>query len=516
MTISKMYGTAVKKIYFNEDNQHFYHFHPESDMTPEGVRNLVDTYAQTGTVRGILFCTNMQRALYDSAVWERFKDVEQNIPYVNHLRLLSERGVDQFKIWLQRCGELDIEGWLSMRMNDSHGLKEAAEQLYSDHQPWPSRKWKENPQWRRAPYRSERSWEGSYNYSIPEVREHHLNLVRELFNKYDMFGFECDWMRWGMMFAPGFERDGQKILTDFVQEIRNIADAAENRVGHKIRLAHRVPSHPESCLNYGFDLIEWGKNGCVDMLTLSGFLEGTNFDPQVKLWRKLLPENTIINVVAESACAAYPGNSLHSYDILRGAAAAAWSSGADNLYLFNECYRESENLKALNEMMLTIADEEKLSRSSRRMAVSFPQAIIPGESARTVLPVKLTVPHIGVDMGRMEQNITLRMPAGKLSAETKAVLSLGFSDDTERERLTGLPVRCNTVSLTFIESLELPPDRIDQNNIFQLFSDYPRDAVYVMRYAVPAKLLKETFNAFEILPPKIKGSIVWASLELDS
>ncbi len=309
-----MKGQIVKTLYFNEDNEHFYQCHPESDMTVEGVRRLVDTYAETNTCRGILFCVNMQRALFDSNVWERFKDVDDDVAYVKHLRLLSKRGVDQFAVWLERCAELGVEGWLTMRMNDSHGLKEARLNMKDSRlAAWPSHMWRNNPQLRRAPYRSERSWEGAYNYLLSEVRQHHLALIEELFERYDMFGLELDWMRWGMMFPPGFEHDGQAVLTEFVKKVRTIADRAEKRYGHSIKLAHRVPTHPESCLNYGIDVIAWGEAGCVDMLTLSQFLGGSDFAPQVKIWRKMLPDGVPINLFTEQAGGAYPGNVLHSY-----------------------------------------------------------------------------------------------------------------------------------------------------------------------------------------------------------
>lgn len=70
----------------------------------------------------------MQRALFDSDVWERFRDIRDQLPtpYPAHLQLLSERGIDHFKVWLERAAERGVEGWLTMRMNDSHGLKETA------------------------------------------------------------------------------------------------------------------------------------------------------------------------------------------------------------------------------------------------------------------------------------------------------------------------------------------------------------------------------------------------------
>lgn len=52
-------------LYINEDNHHFYGHHPPEDMSVEGIRRLVDFYAEGTQVAGILFCVNVQRALFD-------------------------------------------------------------------------------------------------------------------------------------------------------------------------------------------------------------------------------------------------------------------------------------------------------------------------------------------------------------------------------------------------------------------------------------------------------------------
>ena len=43
-------AVPAKTVWMNEDNQHFYdgNFHGDEDMTVEGCRRLVDTYARTG------------------------------------------------------------------------------------------------------------------------------------------------------------------------------------------------------------------------------------------------------------------------------------------------------------------------------------------------------------------------------------------------------------------------------------------------------------------------------------
>jgi hypothetical protein len=502
----------MQQIYFNEDNHHFYGYHPASDMSVDGVKALVDSYAKTGSIKGLLFCTNVQRALFDSEVWERFRDIDASDPLVQNLRLLSERGIDQFAIWLERCKHHEIEGWLSMRMNDSHGLKEAETGDHSGwiHQ-WPSEYWRANRHLRRAPYRLERSWEGSFNYLLKEVRDHHLRLVEELFDRYDMAGLELDWMRWGTMFPPGSERQGQEVLTAFVQQVRVLADKAEARYGHPVKLAHRLPSHPESCLNFGFDPITWGEAGCVDMVTLSSFLGSGIFDPQIKLWRRLLPTGTTLNVYVDPCVASYPGNLVMRDEVMLGQTAAAWSCGADNIYLFNECYRQSEEPERLQTLLAIMGDKHVLQKTPRSFAVTHDRMTIAGESARTVLPIPLKQKKIGVEMGRMEETITLRLPAGKVNADAECLLRLGFSTDAEECDASSFEVRVNTQTVSpgvWPKAAEFAPGR----RYYTPYPFLPHDAASALVFSVPAALLGETFNAIEILPPQVAGSLVWAEL----
>ena len=496
-----------KTIYMNEDNEHFYANHPASDMTENGLRALVDHYADTGCIRGILFCVNLQRALFDSECWERFRDIrkEYACPYTENLNLLAEHGLDQFKIWLERAAERGVEGWLSMRMNDSHGLKETATGNTSSRcYAWASEYWKKHPELRRAPYRYERDWEGGFDYGKKEVRDHHLALIRELFERYDMFGLECDWMRWGMMFAPGFEREGQKSLTEFVCNVRTLADAAEKRYGHPIKLAHRLPFAPGTAWNAGFDFSEWYRLGCVDMVTISHFCSHVSFDPEIWLWRKLLPE-CVLNVQVEPTTSPYPGALVQSDPaVMRGSASCAWERGADNLYLFNQCYYESGKMDFLRQTMEEISDPENLKSHSRRMIPACSGFYMAGESSEAVLPVPLIEPAPGFDYGRMEATITLRLNAGFFNPEEDAFVKIGFDSGTEKEKLSGLKVWFNSVELGKSVGESLTDS--EQKRIF------PKDVSFVLTYRLPKGCLHKSFNALEILPPSIPGNLVWAEL----
>ncbi len=527
MAVGAAYAHAPR-IWFNEDNEHFYGCHPSEEMTEEGCRNLVRTYARFGEFKGILFCINVQRALYDSDVWERFKDQENPVQpkYPGNLRLLSERGVDQFAVWLDETRRHGMKAYLSMRMNDSHGLKESAHgrrdsRLFW----WHTKMWESHPEWRRAPWRDERSWEGSFDFSHEEVRRHTLALIREAFSKWDFDGFELDWMRWGMFFSPGGELKGAALMTDFVKEVGRIRDEAERRMGHRIALAHRIPPDPRLALGHGFDVAAWADAGCVQMVTLSGFEGLSSFDPPVALWRRLLKPGTEINVIAGRTVAANAFNRSAGMVWMRGAAAAAWAAGADGIYLFNECYLESRNVAALEKYLHEIGSPESVGKLERWTTATMEDQSMPGYSVRNVLPMPLSNRYIGVDFSRMEQNMTVRLSAPLVTRGTRCVLDLCFDDETPDSAILKLPVRVNTVKIELVKNggvRKLRRDNVDPrpDRAFAGFGDgkerFPRDAAKVVSYEVHGSILNDFGNAVELLPEfGTPGNLVWAQLRIE-
>jgi hypothetical protein len=518
-----------RTIYFNEDNHHFYGKHPPEDMSLEGIRRLVDFYAENTQVAGILFCVNVQRALFDSKVWETFWDgydpalgddqptLRRTHGVKNHL-LLRERGLDQHAIWLERCRHHGIEGWLTMRMNDCHGLKETFLHMQGEKCPngesdwalhWPSQFWREHPELRRAPYRLERSWEGAFDYGKAEVREHHMSLIRELFERYDMFGFELDWMRWGMYFAPGHEQAGKPLLTEFVREVRKLADAAEKRLGHPIRLAHRLPANPEACLALGFDPITWAREGLADMVTLSGFSGGSNLGP-IPIWRAMLGDGVKLLVLPEGVVKPCPEHTIEEYEFLYGAAASALERGADGIYLFNQNYRETGEPELLTHILQHAGSLETLAGCKRRHPVTYPQVGAPGDPIRNVLPIPLRVPRIGCNFGRMEENITLRINTGPKPENGSAVLVLGFSG-TPPGACDQIEVRLNTATVQ-------PGAEPEYESISETFRRAPRhgwasDFLDAVRFfELPLDKLFAGANVIEIMPPQVEGTLEWAEI----
>ena len=472
-------------------------------------------------------------------MWETFygdydpaKGEDQPAEWRKHgarnLWLLAQRGVDHHARWLARCRHHGIEGWLSMRMNDCHGLEEycqAEEGVEATHwtRHWPSTWWREHPELRRAPYRYERSWEGAFDYAHQAVREHHMALVRELLERFEMFGLELDWMRWGMMFAPGKEQAGLDILTEFVREARRLANASAERVGHPVRLAVRVPAEPQACLALGLDVPRWAEESLVDMVILSSFLGTANFDYPIALWRRLLGPAVKLVANVEPVVGAHPGPASTQSGLVGttaftfGAAASALERGVDGLHLFNHCPSKllagPEAAQDLYALYGDLVDIRAVGRRPRRHAVSYPQVFAPGQPTRAVLPVPLRVPSAGVAFGRMEENVTLRIALGPKPIGGSVCLQLGFSADAPPLDATAMTVRVNQVTCPPCRRRPQPFDVSPTDRLRDfIHGDPPAESAQVLLLDVPLDALQADINVVEFVPPPVPGSLVWAEM----
>ena len=149
-------------------------------------------------------------------------------------------------------------------MNDIHFVENPNHSIHD-------RFWKEHPQFRRDP-KGDRYNGQCLDYAHAEVRAYQMAYVRELVFRYDIDGFELDWMRNPYNFKPGRERDGMPILTGFIAEVRRLLDRRENELHHRILLAAWVPDRPETARALGFDVETWARRNLLDRLVVSPFL----------------------------------------------------------------------------------------------------------------------------------------------------------------------------------------------------------------------------------------------------
>ena len=213
-------------IALNEDNSHFFCWHPREEMTVAGLNAWLDQYAGT-QVGELLFCPNSQRSnvvsQWRQSVWDGFDPAQGNeqpffagmrdfpFPFdwgarahmrrwVEHAWLVHQQGIDPYALWIARSRSHGISPWLSMRMNDVHYVDEPEHPIHD-------RFWKAYPEYRRNPEHDPYNGQ-CLDYGVSEVRTYQLAYVQELLSRYDMDGFELDWMRNPFHFKPGTEEAG--------------------------------------------------------------------------------------------------------------------------------------------------------------------------------------------------------------------------------------------------------------------------------------------------------------------
>ncbi|MDP1589521.1 MAG: hypothetical protein Q8M07_17345, partial [Prosthecobacter sp.] len=254
---------AEPGIILNEDSSHFYATRSAEDMTTEGLHAFIDQYAGT-KVSHLFLNPNAMCASFKSKTREAIWEVRDQDPpdatgqqWMDNARLLHEKGLDPYAVWIARAREKGISPWISMRMNDLHDVPNPKSYLHNNF-------WLEHPEFWRVP----NDTSGGYtvralDYAHPEVREHNMDFVKELLERYDPDGLELDWMRFGWHFKDGEEAAGVAILTQFMRDVRQLSKEWGEKRGHPIQLAARVPAHPDAARGLGMDGVQWAKEGLV-------------------------------------------------------------------------------------------------------------------------------------------------------------------------------------------------------------------------------------------------------------
>ncbi|MCK5526105.1 MAG: hypothetical protein KAJ05_03100 [Candidatus Latescibacteria bacterium] len=239
-----------------------------------------------------------------------------------NVKSMIRSGNDPMSVICERCHHHGIDFLAVFRMNDEHAIAKEDDPLSSrfllDHLDW------------RVPGRR-----GALDYSIKEVRDHRFNIIQEAAEGYDIDGIELDWMRWGVMFPKGREREKAPILTEFVRRIRKMLDRVAQKKGKdRLLLGTRVAPTVAATEEMGIDLKAWLAEGLLDYLCPSDFYY-TDFNMPVETFREL---------TQGTPCTLYP--SVHpmrsSEDTrplteahLRAAAHNYYAGGADGISMYN-------------------------------------------------------------------------------------------------------------------------------------------------------------------------------------
>jgi Glycosyl hydrolase-like 10 len=484
-------------LVINEDNSHFYASRKPDDLTVAGLHAFVDQYADT-TVSHLFLCPNAMRASYKSAVWDAIWELgDQEMPggtgkaWMDNARILHERGLDPYAVWIDRCREKGISPWLTMRMNDIHDVPNVKSFMHSTF-------WVNHPEYWRVPHDASGGWTSrAFDYANPEVREHHMAFVRELLERYDPDGLELDWMRFGYHFKPGQEKEGCAILTQFMRDARALTKEWSEKRGHPIRLGARVPATPDAAKGLGMDGVTWVREGLVDMLVPTPFWTTSDFDIPIEQWRERIgpaAANVVLAAGLEHNLRASPGGGAVPNDLasVRGFAAAERHRGADQIYLFN--FMDSQTIPVTQDEYRTLIEDgldmKTVTSLPRRHVQCFHDTVPPGVPNGAVLPA---MGHAGA---------TFHLYTGPAPEKGTVVF------------LAGLAGRDGVATATFTATIN--------GETCTAASDHSEPgkfpgAARAIQFDCPLSALKEGYNEVRVeqAADQPEQQILWAELSID-
>jgi len=491
-------------ITLNEDNSHFFSSRSAAEMTEAAVDQMVANYAGTDILE-FYFSPNSMRTSFASTVWDPIwtgydpaagneQPFLQAVPpesrdqarrWPHNALLLHQRGIDPYQRWIKKAREIGISPWLSMRMNDVHGVDQPDHFMHST-------LWRTRPDLRRVPYRFAGWNDRAFDYAQPEVREYHLALIRELADRYDFDGLELDWMRFGAHLKPGHEQIGAELLTDFVRKTHQIIFHAAQQRHHPIELGVRVPTRPQTARGVGLDAIRWAREGLVSRVVVAPFWGTCDFDIPIELWKELLQgTDTLVLGGLELNIQAYPDakRMFNTIETVRGGAISLLHRGADRVYLFNymdsqTCMPDVENYYP---MLHEIGDIRKMQGKPRRHLVTYPDTWAPGEPKAVSLPLNLNPKQPGeirINIGPRPQN-----------QQTRVILGL---EQAEQPNEPAFEVRVNGALAQFAQPAN---------------SRVPATPMHLLSFLVPESALQDGYNLIEIYPTE-KCRVVWVEISI--
>ncbi len=318
------------RLLFNGDEQGWYGVVGITD--PAEIRRtleeeFVDKLAEAGVDQVSICLWSWFKCLGHSSVVER----RSGRPSWDCWDPLYEAGEDPVQIMLDRCHDRGMRFITGMRMNDRH----------SDGSCPKGRFIMDNPQWQLKGV----SYATAIDYQYEPVRQKILDYIEDMLTRYDVDGIEFDYMRFCHMFEPGTGPQHADKLTDFTRKTRALLDAQATRRGReRLLLGVRVPATLQECHYLGFDVETWIKEGLVDYVCPSRFMD-TAFNcpvedfaalaqgtpcqvyPSVHLWsgRSMVPRQEILMTPAQ----------------MRAAARNFFAFGADGLQTYN-CFSFAE------------------------------------------------------------------------------------------------------------------------------------------------------------------------------
>ncbi len=381
------------RLFYNNDAS-FLHYSSPPMTTDDFVYETVGRFA--GTQVDALVCHMFgfgpATPLYPTEVPEaRGIDFEQ-VDFVSVwrqqeiLKRFWAKGQDPWKQAVEAAHSAGMEYWAGMRFNDLHGAIFEWPNPFSVHHP----DYKLGEKCGSGLHRAGEPCRG-LDFTIPEVRAHRMALIDEVCTRYDVDGFEWDFLREPGHHFPDIE-SGRALLTDYVCEARNVLQRIGEQRGRRVAFGIRVPATPAKCHEVGLELETWIKEGLVDVVSPAPYWD-TATD---------LPFDAFVAMARDTDCRIYactseqvgPGPYRPSpAATLRAGALNAWRQGIDGIYVFNFHHTtmvntdDSELLFQLGDMKtLKVKDKQYMVAGGHATVKQFPHERLIFEAFRHQLP----------------------------------------------------------------------------------------------------------------------------------
>ena len=363
-------GPPPYKIIYNWDGApHDYSEYPQ----------LVDQFLQKTyapmkdtQVGAHFWCIGEHEAKWPSKTMELVGDLQnrrydsvRSMRHVEGVRAMFERGEDPYQGMVKRGNELGMHVYASVRMNDNHFSGLQLEEFPTTVTEGITKLRREHPEWCLGPKRAPKWFAASWNFAIPEVREHRFQHVAEVCRLAQWDGIELDWQRHGFHLPLDDAYRLRYTLTDLQRAIRQMTNQLGKERGRPFYVAVRVATTLESCRRIGYDLETWAKEGLCDIITAGGGA-GTDYGIEVEKFVDLLKGSGI------QFYTGFDGGFWGEHKglgpekqwneaLVRGSAKGYWDRGADGMYVFNW----HANERTRRPLLTTIGSTETLKRTNK-------------------------------------------------------------------------------------------------------------------------------------------------------
>ena len=327
----------TRRIIFNDD---MYELDRKWANSPEGLLRGRLAPLQGTQVDTISFSViEADAPVYDSKVQPIYGDAHGGPPpywpnITANIHALAKLGHCPIQIITDFAHKNKMESWAHVRMNDVHD---------SFIPGWLCTWKKEHPELlvdKTGMLPDYKLYVTAQDFSHEEVRQRKLEIIEEICRRYDIDGFEIDYIRHPVLFSRtmrGLPTTDVQIqtMTSLMRQIRKLTDRTAARRGRPIVLATRVPDTLQQSMHIGLDVKSWLQEDLVDIL-----IPGGGYAPFS------LPVADIVNVARDFQVPVYPcinqgpaltfaGDRANFTTTTRALATKWYQAGSDGVYVFN-------------------------------------------------------------------------------------------------------------------------------------------------------------------------------------